>query len=178
MFKMLQSFKLIIKNLLSFDASCSRIILFVFLLDQISKFIIFKMFNLYEVKNVIPGIFNIRFNINYGAAFSLLNDAPVWFRKPFFIIVPALVMIFIYILLSKTKDLNKYEKLGYSLVLGGALGNFADRLTYGFVIDFLDIYYKNYHWPTFNVADIAITFAVVFLFIGFRHREKIKKRTK
>jgi len=173
---MLSSNKL--KKYLNLEPTCSKIILISYFLDQITKLIIFKTFKLYEVKELIPGLFNLRFNINYGAAFSLLNDAPVWFRKPFFIIVPILAMFLIYTLLTKSKDLNKYEKIGYSLVLGGALGNFTDRLSYGYVIDFLDIYYKNYHWPTFNVADIAITTAVVFLFIGFSVREKTKKNKK
>jgi len=177
MFKMLSGSKLI-KKIIKFDPWCSKIILFTLFLDQITKFIIFKTFKLYEVKTIIPNLFNLRFNINYGAAFSLLNDAAPWFRKPFFIIVPIIAMILIYTLLNKTKDLNKYEKLGYSLVLGGALGNFSDRLSYGYVIDFLDIYYKNHHWPTFNVADIAITMAIGFLFIGFNIREKTKKAKK
>lgn len=174
---MLSSNKLI-KQILKMDTTCSTIILATYVLDQISKFIIFKNYSIGEYTQIIPNFFNILYAKNYGAAFSLLANSPVWFRKPFFILVPLLAMFLIYFLLAKGEKLNKFEKIGYSLVLGGALGNFTDRLTYGFVVDFLDVYFKNYHWPTFNVADIAITCAIVFLFLGFNLREKKTKKLK
>lgn len=174
---MLSSNKLKIK-LNAMDKTCSAIILISYFLDQITKFIIFKTYAFGESTTIIPGLFNLRYAKNLGAAFSLLSNSPDWFRKPFFIIVPLIAMILVYLLLGKGEKLNKFEKIGYSLVLGGALGNFTDRLTYGFVIDFLDLHWGAYHWPTFNVADIAITCAIVFLFLGFRTREKEEKKLK
>ena len=169
----------LINKLNTMDKTCSAIILATYLLDQLTKLLIHKIYTFGELTTIIPGLFNIRYARNLGAAFSLLADSPEWFRKPFFIIVPLVAMVLVYLLLNKGEKLNKYERIGYSLVLGGALGNFTDRLTYGFVIDFLDIHWaSSYHWPTFNVADIAITVAIFSLFLGFRVREKKEKEKK
>jgi signal peptidase II len=153
-----------------------KIILSIFIpyvLDQVSKFLIYKNFFLYEKKVIINGLFNIRYNKNYGAAFSFLNDSPVWFRKPFFIIVPTAAIIFvIYLLIKNTKD-SLLKLYAFSFIIAGALGNLTDRFTYGYVIDFIDVHIKTYHWPTFNIADISIFIAIVLLIIDeIKNKEK------
>lgn len=155
-----------------------KIILSIFipyLLDQLSKFLIYKNFVLYEKKVIIDGLFNIRYNKNFGAAFSFLNDAPVWFRKPFFILIPLAAIVFVsYLLIKHTKN-NILKLYAFSFIIAGALGNLTDRFTYGYVIDFLDFHIKNYHWPTFNVADISIFIAIVLLIIDeIKNKEKKK----
>lgn len=155
-------------------------IAFVVILDQITKHIIHTTLTPYEVRPVIADFFNIVYAKNYGAAFSFLNDAPVWFRKPFFIIVPIAAMILVWFLLrnalKKGKE-NVYQIVAFSLVIGGAMGNFINRLTYGYVVDFLQFKItETYYWPSFNVADMAITLAVTLLFIEMMSVEKKRKR--
>lgn len=133
------------------------------LIDQITKFIIYKNMNLGESINIL-NFLNITFVKNYGAAFSFLNNAPIWFRKPFFLIVPITAIIIVSYLLKK-ENVSKLKIFAFSFIIAGAFGNFIDRLTYGFVVDFLDLYIGKHHWPVFNVADISITIAIVLLII-------------
>ncbi|MEI6092164.1 MAG: signal peptidase II [bacterium] len=156
------------------------IVIFVVLLDQITKYLIDVNMLPYQTNPILPGFFNIVYARNYGAAFSFLNDAPVWFRKPFFIIIPLAAMVLVGFLirnaLKKGKE-NVYQVVAFSLVIGGAMGNFINRLTYGFVIDFLQFKItQTYYWPSFNVADMAITIAVALLFIEMMSVEKKRKR--
>jgi signal peptidase II len=154
----------------------------VFVLDQITKYAIYANFTLYETKVVVPGIFNLFFAKNTGAAFSILADAAPWFRTPFFIIVPSIALVIIFILLKKSSSdpkisrEKKMEVISFSLITGGALGNLIDRMHYGFVVDFLQIHYREHYWPSFNVADIAITVAIVLLFISMTLADRNKKR--
>jgi signal peptidase II len=154
----------------------------VFVLDQITKYVIYCVFDPYEARTIIPGLFNLVFAKNTGAAFSLLADAAPWFRVPFFIIVPLTAMVIIFILLKKSstqKDISKEKKmeiLAFSFILGGAFGNFIDRLHYGYVVDFLQVHYMEHYWPAFNVADIAITATIILLFTSMTISDRKKKR--
>ncbi|MEI6080370.1 MAG: signal peptidase II [bacterium] len=158
------------------------IVVLVVILDQISKYMIYSSMYPYEVKPIISNFFNIVYAKNYGSAFSFLNDAPAWFRKPFFIMVPLAAMVLVLYLLKNAMRLGKENILqvfAFSLVIGGALGNFLNRLTYGFVIDFLQFKITNtYYWPSFNVADISITVAVTLLFIEMTSVERKKRSDK
>ncbi len=128
------------------------------LLDQWSKLSVTATMQLYESIEVVSN-FNLTYVRNEGAAFSFLSDAGGWQRWLFAGLAFAIsIMITIWIL-----RLGKQELLlavALSLVLGGAVGNLIDRVAYGYVIDFLDVYYKDWHWPAFNVADSAICLGV------------------
>ncbi|MBN1113928.1 MAG: signal peptidase II [Oligoflexia bacterium] len=148
----------------------------VFIPDQITKHLIHSNFRLHESKVIINNILNIIYVGNTGSAFSLFANTASWFRIPFFLIVPAIAMIVIVILLKKSAVNNKFEIFAFSLILGGAFGNFVDRIHYGYVVDFIQMHYKRYYWPVYNVADIGITIGVVMLFFGMTLTANSAKR--
>lgn len=131
----------------------------IIVLDQISKQYAERSLELYERISVMP-FFNFTLAYNEGAAFSFLSDAGGW-QRWFFLILTAVISVVLFFWLKKSE--SKIESLALSMVLGGAIGNFIDRLLFGHVIDFLDVYYKTHHWPAFNVADMAISGGVMLL---------------
>ena len=106
--------------------------------------------------SVIDGFFNFTLLYNKGAAFSFLSNAGGW-QRWFFTALSLTVSIALFIWLKKLPADKKILAAGLALILGGAIGNLIDRSVYGHVIDFIDVYYQNYHWPAFNIADSAIT---------------------
>lgn len=116
----------------------------------------------YETLSVLP-FFNLTLAYNEGAAFSFLSDQGGW-QRWFFALMASVVTIVLVVWLSRLRG-EKVLALSLSLVIGGAVGNLLDRLLFGHVIDFLDFFYGQYHWPAFNVADIAISIGVALLFI-------------
>jgi signal peptidase II len=102
---------------------------------------------------------------NTGAAFSLFANAGGW-QRYFFIGIAVVISIFLIKLISENR--NKGEAIAYSLILGGAMGNLIDRLFRGYVVDYLDFYWQDWHWPAFNLADIAIFLgALLFVCVSF-----------
>lgn len=135
-------------------------------LDQISKLYIEHHFQLHESINLVPNFFNLTYIRNQGAAFGLLSRAPESFRIPFFIIIPLIALTIIVLIFKKTKSTQLFMICSLSLILGGAIGNFIDRIRFNYVIDFLDIHwFYKYHWPAFNVADSSIVVGVIILII-------------
>ena len=132
-------------------------------LDQASKLIIDNVMQLYESRAVFA-FFNLTYVHNTGAAFSFLSDAGGWQRWLFAGLAVGM-SILISVWLTRLKPNETFIAIALSLILGGAIGNLVDRLAYGYVIDFLDIYYGNWHWPAFNIADSAITVGVVLMLI-------------
>ena len=108
----------------------------------------------------LTAFFNLVFFRNAGAAFSLLADAGGW-QRHFLTAIALVVSVVLLWLLSST--LPRVEAIAYSLILGGALGNAFDRVSYGHVTDFLDLYWQSWHWPSFNIADIAICIGALAL---------------
>lgn len=131
------------------------------LIDQLTKQLIENSFQLYERIAVMP-FFNLTLAYNEGAAFSFLSDAGGW-QRWFFLILTCIISVVLFFWLKKSE--HKGESLALSLILGGAIGNFIDRLLFGHVIDFLDVYYETHHWPAFNVADMAISGGVMVLIV-------------
>lgn len=125
--------------------------------DQITKAVIQQKYVLWDTEAVIPGFFNLVHVLNKGAAFGFLNRPDTNWQIWFFVAVTIFAVGFIYYLLSTADRGDRFFIWGLGLVLGGALGNLIDRIRFGFVVDFLDFYIGQYHWPAFNVADIAIT---------------------
>ena len=143
-------------------------------LDQISKLYIAHHFELHESTTLIPHFFNLTYVRNTGAAFGLLSKAPESFRIPFFIIIPLVALTIIVLIFKKTQETQLLMITALSLILGGAIGNFIDRLRFNYVIDFLDFHwFQKYHWPAFNVADSSIVIGVMLLiFYTFTHDQK------
>jgi signal peptidase II len=132
--------------------------------DIITKRIIEYFIQPHEIIQVLPflRIVNVK---NKGAAFGLFSSI----SNNIFIYV-SLVAIFMIILYIIRTD-NRIEVYALSLILGGAAGNLIDRATIGQVIDFIDVFVNNWHWPAFNVADAALSIGIVlFLFANIRHK--------
>jgi signal peptidase II len=128
-------------------------------LDQITKLWVLDTLVPYQDVIQVTGFFNLVHVHNPGAAFSLFADQPGW-QRGFFIGVAAVASTVIVYLLARTHPQSRRETwfcVALALILGGAIGNVIDRVLYGYVIDFLDVYAGTWHWPAFNVADSAIT---------------------
>ena len=136
---------------------------FVIVVDQITKRVVDTSMQLHQSIELAP-FFQLTYLRNQGAAFSFLSGAGGW-QRWFFIILAVVASAFITVWLRKLDPRQRREAVAWSLVLGGALGNLIDRILYGYVIDFLDVYYGDWHWPAFNVADSAITVGVVLLLL-------------
>lgn len=132
--------------------------------DQLTKQWVTWDMQRYDSVNVIPHL-NLTLLYNKGAAFSFLAEAGGW-QRWFFILLGSTVSIFIMVWLRKLpKEQGAFLPLSLSLILGGALGNVIDRAIHGYVIDFIDFYYGTWHWPAFNVADIAISLGAFFFIL-------------
>jgi signal peptidase II len=127
-------------------------------LDQGSKLLVDSSMQLFQSIPLMP-YFNLTYVRNTGAAFSFLSDAGGW-QRWFFAGLALLMSIVIAIWLSRLKQHETLMAVALALVLGGAVGNLIDRLAYGYVIDFLDVYVDSWHWPAFNIADSAIVLGV------------------
>ena len=101
---------------------------------------------------------------NTGAAFSFLADAGGW-QRWFFIGLAAIISIGLFIWILRLSAKQRWLGIALALILGGAIGNLIDRIIYGYVIDFIDFYYQQWHWPAFNIADSAISIGVFMLLI-------------
>ncbi|MFL2549334.1 MAG: signal peptidase II [Gammaproteobacteria bacterium] len=107
----------------------------------------------------INNFLNFTLAFNYGAAFSFLSDAGGWQR--WFFIAFSFIVIIIISYMMIYDDNSPY--IAFSFVIGGALGNLNDRIIYGYVIDFIEVYYNTFYWPIFNIADVAISIGVILL---------------
>ena len=135
----------------------------IIILDQLTKFLADSSLQ-YNVPNaVFPGL-NMTLVYNYGAAFSFLSDAGGW-QRWFFIILSSVVSILIAVWLYRTPANRRWTACTLALILGGAIGNLWDRINLGYVIDFIDVYYQQWHWPAFNIADSAISIGVAMLIV-------------
>lgn len=129
----------------------------VIVLDQLTKAIIAATLTLHQSIEVIPGLLNITYIRNPGAAFGLFREGGV-FGLALLLVLSFVALIVVVYLYRGTG--NKVTAFALSLVAGGAIGNLIDRVRFGEVVDFLDFYIGPYHWPAFNIADSAITIGV------------------
>jgi len=147
----------------------------VVILDQLSKLWVVGSFLTHESLPVIPGLFNLTFVTNTGAAFGILAGTQSLGRQLFFVGVALVALVVLYMAYKEYREQGQIYMTAIGLVAGGALGNLVDRLRLGHVIDFLDFYFRQSHWPAFNIADSAITIGVgLFLLAGFREQGKGK----
>lgn len=134
---------------------CLTLIIIVFLLDRISKLKIINEYN--ESKSFVNDYINLDLVWNTGIGFGLLSDNTPFFYDAITILI-GFIILFIFYILIRSKIL---DKVIISFIIGGALGNFYDRIVYKAVPDFIDIHYNNFHWFIFNFADLFITFGIV-----------------
>jgi signal peptidase II len=142
-------------------------------LDQISKSVVVAQMKLGQSIDILP-VFNFTYVHNYGAAFSFLSDAGGWQSYFFSTIAISISGLLIY-WLKKLPATNKLLCVAYALVLAGAIGNLVDRLVYGYVIDFLHVYYQQWDFPVFNIADVAISMGAALLLLDAFYEQKEAK---
>ena len=130
------------------------------LLDIGSKFLVSRIFILNESKTIIDNFLNITYVRNTGAAWSILDDN-TWIVT----VISLLIIIGIIYYVYRNRVSKKILKIGYGLILGGAIGNFIDRVVYGYVIDFIDIDIFGWNYPIFNLADMFIVVGVILVMI-------------
>ena len=128
--------------------------------DQLSKWAAVKY--LITGPIVVAPFFNLSLVFNSGGAFGFLSGASGW-QNLFFVVVAIIVCFWIIAMVRRLNTSDTQTLLGLLLVFGGAIGNVIDRLRQGYVVDFIDLHYENWHWPAFNVADSAITIGAVLL---------------
>ena len=124
-------------------------------LDLWTKSIALANLRLHEPVPVIDGLLNWTLTRNYGAAFSFLSDAGGW-QRWFFSALAVGVSVLLGVWLTRIPRNDWRQALPFALIIGGALGNLVDRLRFGYVVDFIDAYWRTHHWPAFNIADSAI----------------------
>lgn len=135
----------------------------VFACDQISKYAATKFLVYNQAEQLFAGL-NLTLVHNTGAAFSFLSQAGGW-QRWFFIVLSSVVSIALIYWLSSLSRQRRWLAAALAMIIGGALGNLCDRISLGFVIDFIDVYYARWHWPAFNIADSALCVGTVMLVI-------------
>ncbi len=149
----------------------------VLILDQFTKALVQESFRLYESRPVIEGLFHLTYVRNPGAAFGIFSQHGEAFRRPFFIGVTVLALVVIGVAVRRLPRERPWTLTALGLVFGGAVGNLIDRIRWGEVVDFLDVFWKSHHWPAFNVADSAITVGMTILIAAELFGESRKTRT-
>lgn len=152
------------------------------LLDQASKLAIHSYFRLYDSAAIIPGYLNIYYARNTGLVFGMFSDRLGAYSTWIFLGITIVALSIIVNLFFRAENKAVLLPLALSLVLSGALGNLIDRLHWGYVVDFIQAFYISQHppyrahyWPTFNVADMAITAGIILLLIdSFRPQPQTK----
>ena len=143
----------------------------VIILDLVTKAMASEYLLLYQPVNIFPGL-NFTLMHNTGAAFSFLSEASGW-QRWFFSGVAIVVSAVIVVWLMKLQKGQTWLAIALAMILGGALGNVWDRLTLGYVVDFIDVYVSTAHWPAFNIADSAISVgAAILIYDSFRGHKK------
>ncbi len=135
--------------------------LLVLVVDQLTKIWVLQRFELGESIQLLP-VFNFTYARNYGAAFSFLGDAGGW-QRWLFTLIAVVVSIVLSVSLSRLQRAEWKLSLALVLIVAGAIGNLIDRSLYGYVVDFLHVYYQEWHYPVFNIADCAITIGAALL---------------
>ncbi|MGP1956609.1 MAG: signal peptidase II [Arsenophonus sp. NC-PE1-MAG3] len=143
----------------------------ILIIDISSKQFILNNFQLYESISLMP-YFNLAYVQNPGSAFSFLADKGGW-QRWFFAFVAIIICVVLIVIMYSQSVNKKLSNITYALIIGGALGNLYDRLVHGFVVDFIDFYVGNWHWATFNIADMAICVgAILIIFDNFMNIDK------
>jgi len=135
------------------------------LLDQLTKLLVLRYLPLYSSKSVVPGLFSLTHIHNPGGAFGFLSGQSSTVQTVVFLFASALAAGVILYLYLTTPGTHRFLSFGFALIFGGAIGNMIDRIRLGKVVDFLDFYIGNVHWPAFNIADSAVTIGIgIFIY--------------
>jgi signal peptidase II len=138
----------------------------IFALDQYTKHLILADWKVGDTVAVIPSFFSLTYVRNRGGAFGMLADLPEGWRVGFFVAFAVVTVAALVWMLRSTPARDLAQRMAITWVIGGAAGNLYDRIRYGEVVDFLDVYVQGWHWPAFNVADSFITCGVVLLLLA------------
>jgi signal peptidase II len=143
----------------------------VLLMDQWTKGVVMRTFQVHESREVVSGLFDLTYVQNSGAAFGLFASVDSSVKAIVLNSVAVLVFLIVsgYALRSSHKSVRL--QVGLALILGGAVGNLLDRVRFTYVVDFLDFSISGHHWPAFNLADSAICAGVALLFLDMLQRE-------
>jgi signal peptidase II len=150
---------------------CGVLALVVFLADQATKAMLERSIPEHAVIPIIPGWLNLTHAKNPGAAFSLFADSPAPWKTALLVVVSAALLAVVTWLVLRTSKLHWEAGVGLSLIVGGAASNLLDRIRVGRVVDFIDVFFRTYHWPSFNLADSAIVVGAGFLILHYLFSE-------
>ena len=150
----------------------------VWIADQLSKWLVIEHLPEYRSVTVIPGFFDLVNIRNRGAAFGFLNRSDIEWQFWLFLLATLLACGSIFYIMRGLKERSPLLVTGLGCILGGALGNLTDRLRFRAVVDFLDLYWHDWHWPAFNIADTAICIGafLVFLILCFDRKGPAAQR--
>ncbi len=151
---------------------------FMLVADQVTKMYVHSNFTLHESKTVVDGFFSFTYVRNPGAAFGMLRDAPDFFRRAFFLSVTPIALVALFYFLTTVRREDTFQITAICLVFAGAIGNYIDRVRFQYVIDFLDFYIGQAHYPAFNVADISIVCGVFIWFYCIFKEDMEKKKAQ
>lgn len=149
------------------------LIALVLVVDQLTKQVVIANMQLFDSIELLP-VFNLTYVRNYGAAFSFLSDAGGW-QRWFFTLIAVAISVVLAVWLARNNKAQCKLNLALSLVLAGAVGNLIDRSIYGYVIDFLHVYYQDWHYPAFNIADSVICIGAALLIWDSFSNNEVKK---
>lgn len=141
-------------------AKFAAVAVLVVLLDQVTKMMVLRMMPLFDSIVVIPGFFNLTHVHNPGGAFGFLAQNGATWRHWLFLGAAFFALGIILYLYHRTPKTLPWLAGSLAMIFGGAVGNLIDRIRFGEVVDFLDVYIAGYHWPTFNVADSAVSVGI------------------
>jgi signal peptidase II len=143
----------------------AAVAILVVVLDQISKAMVLRWIPLFDSIVVIPGFFNLTHVHNPGGAFGFLAKNGAFWRHWLFLGASFFALGILLYFYHRTPRSLPWLSFSLALIFGGAIGNLVDRLRFGEVVDFLDVYISHHHWPTFNVADSAVSVGIVIFII-------------
>jgi signal peptidase II len=138
---------------------------FIVVFDQITKALIRSRLALHDSVNVVPGFLDITHVRNTGAAFGILNSVEFQYKAGVMVMVAIVALVAVGIYAMTLPREQRIARYGLALILGGAVGNLIDRASAGYVVDFVDVYWRGIHFWAFNVADSAITVGVVLMLL-------------
>jgi signal peptidase II len=138
---------------------------FVVALDQLTKALVRSRLPVHESVTVVPGLVDLTHVRNTGAAFGILNAADFPFKTVVIAVIATAALVGVALYAAGLARHQLAARIGLALIIGGAIGNLVDRVTVGSVVDFIDVYWRSYHFWAFNVADSAITIGVVVMIL-------------
>ena len=145
------------------------VIITIFLLDQYTKNYFSSKLQ-FQVPTEVSPNFDLYLTYNYGVAFSFFSDNLTWQKTFLLLLIPSLILFLCFYLLVNLDSYN--NSISLSFILGGAIGNYFDRIAYGYVVDFISLHAHDFYWPTFNVADSFISIgAIIFLLTNLKKND-------